>query len=90
MNKILEKLWNEHYAEECATLQTKEEKALIKKTAELREALDDLLTKEQIAAIEKYIELLYEIQGFFTKKAFLTGCKFAASFFLEIANFEHS
>ncbi|MBQ8908297.1 MAG: hypothetical protein IJY71_06915 [Clostridia bacterium] len=31
MKKALEKLWNDCFAEECAMMNTKEEKALIKK-----------------------------------------------------------
>ena len=33
MKKALEKLWNDCFAEECAMMNTKEEKALIKKAA---------------------------------------------------------
>ena len=87
MKKTLEKLWNEFFAEECAVIDTKEERALIKKAAEIHKAANELLTKEQSDTIEKYIEVIYEIQGFFIKKAFFSGCEFATSFFLESGNF---
>ena len=83
MNTTFEKLWNEYFAEECAKINTEEEKVLLKKTAELHEKANELLTKEQIPMIEKYIETLYELQSFFGKKAFFKGCEFTISFFLE-------
>lgn len=88
MNKTLEKLWHEHFAEDCAITNTKEEKALIKKSNEAHQKINEILTKEQEEAVGKYIEELYEIESFFIKKAFFKGCNFATSFLLEIIFFE--
>ena len=55
--------------------------------AKMHEAANALLTKVQREAIEEYIEALYEMQGFCVKKAFIKGCEFTASFFLEAGNF---
>lgn len=87
MKKTLEKLWNEHFAEECAQMNTEKEKALIQKAVEAQKAMDELLTNQQSEATQNYIEILYEMQGFFAKKAFFTGCEFATSFFLEAGSF---
>ena len=83
MKKTLEKLWNECFAEECAVIDTEEEKELTKEAAQFHKAVDALLTKEQRDANEKYIEMLYQMQGCFSKKAFLKGCEFASSFIFE-------
>ena len=55
--------------------------------AKMHEAANALLTKVQREAIEEHIEALYEMQGFCVKKAFIKGCEFTASFFLEAVNF---
>ena len=83
MKETLEKLWNECFAEECAMLDTEEEKESIRKVADLQKKASELLTKEQRYAVEKYIEALYESQSFYVKKAFFKGCKFATSFLIE-------
>lgn len=88
MKTLLEKLWNEYFAEECAAINTKEEKALVKKAVEMHKTANESLTKEQSEAFEKYIEALYEIQGFFVKKAFFNGCEFATSFLFEAGKLE--
>ena len=88
MKKTLEKLWREHFAEECATIDSEEERRLLKMAAETHKKANELLTKEQSDMIEKYIEILYEIQSFFGKKAFFKGCEFAISFLFEAGNFE--
>ena len=86
MNKIVEKLWNEYFSEECSVIDTEEERVLIKKAADMYEAANELLTTEQLSAIENYVDKLCEINDSFAKKAFLKGCEFAASFFLEVGN----
>ena len=83
MDEILEKLWNEYFAGECATIETEKERELAKKVAEKHKTANALLTKEQGCAIEEYVDALYETQSSFVKKAFFKGCEFAASFFLE-------
>ena len=87
MKETLEKLWNEYFADECAVMNTEQERSLIKKAVQAQKTAYELLTKEQSEATQKYIEILYEMQGFFGKKAFFLGCEFATSFFLEAGRF---
>ena len=88
MKETMERLWNEYLAEECAAIETQEEKALVRKALEMHKNANELLTKEQNDAIEKYIEALFEMQDSFIKKAFFKGCEFTTSFLLEVGNFE--
>ena len=88
MKKTLEGLWNEYLSDQCAELDTSEEKALTKKAIELHERATDLLNKEQETAVQKYVDALLEIETVFAKKAFFKGCEFAISFFLEAGNSE--
>ena len=87
MREILEKLWNEYFAEECAVIDTEEEGTLIRKAAEMHQKANELLTKEQSDALEKCIEALYEAQSFCVKKAFFKGVKLAIAFFFEAGTF---
>ncbi len=87
MKEILENLWNEYFAEECAVIDTDEERAFLVRTGELHESVNELLTKEQRETIEKYIEALYEMQNLFVKKAFFKGCEFATTFLFEAGKF---
>ena len=87
MKETIERLWDEYFYEECAVIDTEEERVLIRKSAEMHKNVNELLTEEQGFAFEKYIETLYEIQGSSVKKAFLKGCEFAISFLLEAGNF---
>ena len=64
MKEIIEKLWNEHFADECAQIHTKEERDLLKKAIEIQEAANELMSKEQSDAIQKYVEILYELYVF--------------------------
>lgn len=84
MKTTLENLWNAHFAEECAEINTDEEKSLLKRAGEMHKKVNELLTKEQICLVEKYIETLYEIQTVFGKKSFFKGCEFAISFLFEL------
>ena len=88
MKETLEKLWNEYLAEECAVIDTEEEKRLAKKAAEKHDIANDLLTKEQSDIVEDYVDAVCEIQGCFSKKAFFKGCEFTASFLLEVGSFK--
>ncbi|MBE6644072.1 MAG: hypothetical protein E7612_01680 [Ruminococcaceae bacterium] len=72
MRLTLEKLWNEYFAEECAAVNTNEERVLAKKVVEMHKLANELLTNEQRQAVERYVEAQYEIQGSFGKKAFLS------------------
>lgn len=76
MKEMLENLWNNYFAEECAVINTKEERALAKKIVEMR----DQITAEAAEALEQYVEALFESQGVFIKKAFFKGCEFTVSF----------
>ena len=88
MNITLEKLWSEYFAEECAAIDTKKERALAKQALQMHNIANELLTKEQSEALEKYIEVLFEMQDSFVKKAFFKGCEFAISFLLETGKLE--
>ncbi len=79
MNKTLEKLWRECFAEECAAIDSEEEKAIIKKAGEIHSAVNEALTKEQSKVNEAYIEALYKMQQIFVKKAFFKGYELAIS-----------
>ena len=87
MRKLVEKLWDEYFYEECSRINTEEEKVLIKKAAEMHEAVNELLTNEQSKAVENFVDTLCEIQDSFVKSAFLKGCEFAASFLFEVESF---
>ncbi|MBR2311764.1 MAG: hypothetical protein IKA46_00540 [Clostridia bacterium] len=88
MKETLEKLWNEYLLDECAVIDTDEERKLTKKAAELHEKANALLNKEQQEAIEKYVDALFDIEALFAKNAFCKGCEFAVSFLLEARNLE--
>ena len=47
MKQMLEKLWNQYLFEECSTIETKEEKAFIKKAALLHEKANALMNRAQ-------------------------------------------
>ena len=88
MKTTLEKLWDEYLLDECAEIDTDEERKLTRTTAELHEKANDLLNNEQKDAVEKYVNALCDMEALFVKKAFLKGCEFAVSFLLETGNFE--
>ena len=88
MKETLERLWNEYLLDECAAINTDEERKLTRRTLELHEKANALLNKEQEAAVEKYVDALCDIEVLFAKKAFFKGCEFAVSFLLESGNFE--
>ena len=80
MKETLEKLWDEYLSDECATIETEEEKILTKKAVELHEIANNLLNDAQQNAVEKYIDALCDIEALFARKAFCKGCEFAISF----------
>ena len=86
MKNTLEKLWNEYLLEECAVIDTDEERTLTRALAELHDKANALLNEEQKAAIEKYVDALCDIDALFAKKAFIKGCEFAVSFLTEAGN----
>ena len=86
MKETLEKLWNEYLMDECAAIDTDEERLLTKKTVDLHEKANTLLNKEQADAVEQYVDALCDIEALFVKKAFCKGCEFAVSFLLDAQN----
>ena len=83
MRETIEKLWMEYLLDECALMDTDEERELVKETAELHQKANDMLNGEQANAVEKYVDALCDMQALFAKKAFVKGCEFAVSFLLE-------
>lgn len=88
MKKTLEKLWNEYLWDECAVIDTNEERALAKKTVRLHEVANALLNGEQKEAVEKYVDVLHDAEVLSIKKAFFKGCEFTASFLLGVLDFD--
>lgn len=88
MENMLEKLWNEYFYEECAIIETKEQKLLLRRVVELQEVASAELSKEQWESVEKYVQALYESQGAQVKQAFFKGCRFTASFLIGLGNGE--
>ncbi|MBR2431643.1 MAG: hypothetical protein IKB23_01890 [Clostridia bacterium] len=88
MKETLEKLWNEYLLDECAEMDTDEERKLTRNASELYEKVAELLNREQEDAVEKYVDALCDIEAIFVKKAFFKGCEFAVSFLLETRNLE--
>lgn len=86
MKKTLERLWNDYLSDECAAIDTDEERALTRKTVELHEKANALLNQEQEDAVGKYVDALCTMDSFLVKKAFFKGCEFAVSFLLEAGN----
>ena len=83
MRRRLENLWTDYLLDECAALESEEERELLKKASNRRENANKLLSKEQIEAVDEYVEALCIINACFAKKAFLKGCEFSASFLIE-------
>ena len=87
MKQTLEKLWNDYLLDECAVIDTDEERTLTTKAAELHENVNAFLNKEQQDTVEKYVDVLCDLEALFVKKAFCKGCEFAVSFLLETGKF---
>lgn len=83
MKQILENLWNEYLWDQCAAIDTDEERKLTKLSAELHEKATASLNEEQKENVQKYIETLCHLDSLFVKKAFFKGCEFSVSFLLE-------
>ena len=86
MKETLEKLWADYLLEECAEMNSEEERKLTKKAAELHKKATALLNNEQQDAVEEYIHILCTIDSLFAKKAFFKGCEFTFSFISEAGN----
>lgn len=88
MKEILEKLWREYLAGECAVIETEEEKRLAKKAVKEHEMANGVLTKGQSETVEEYVDALCELHGCLVKKAFFKGCELTAGFLLEVGGLE--
>ncbi len=86
MKETLEKLWDEYLLDECAAIDTDEEREITKKIVELHEKVNTLLDKDQKDAVEKYVDALCDMEALFAKKAFMKGCEFSVSFLIEAKN----
>ena len=80
MKEAIEKLWNEYFSEQCAEINTEEERNLTRKAVELHEKVNALLNEEGKNALEEYVDALCDIEALFARKAFCKGCEFAISF----------
>ena len=87
MKQTLEKLWNDYLADECAAINSDEERKLAKITLELHEKVNSTLNEAQKNAVEEYIDALFDVEAIFLRKAFLKGCEFAVSFIFEAMNY---
>ena len=88
MKRMLEKLWNEYFSDECSSIDTEEGRILAKKALELHEKVNYLLNAEQQKAVEKYLDVLCDIESLFAQKAFLKGCEFSVSFIFETGSLQ--
>lgn len=84
MKEMVEKMWEEYFAEECSAISTTEERELIRRADELHKTAGKMLSEKQNEAVERYIEVLYDIEALCIKKAFFKGCGFATSLFLKL------
>ena len=80
MKKATEHLWWEYMAEECARIETEEEKKAMKELTRVGEELRKPLTEEQNTLLDKFAESLGSLQSCFMEKAFVKGIRFATSF----------
>ncbi|MBQ9115548.1 MAG: hypothetical protein IJY04_00840 [Clostridia bacterium] len=83
MQETIERLWNDYLSEKCATINSEEEHEFTRKAIAMHEKASALLTSEQEAAVQAYIDALCNLDAILTKKAFIKGCEFTLSFFLE-------
>ena len=83
MKKTLGKLWDEYFSDECAAIDTDEERELAQKTLILHKEVIELLDEKQASAMEKYVDAVCDLDSLFVRKAFFKGCEFAVSFLLE-------
>lgn len=88
MNKILDKLWNEYLIDDCAIFDTDEERGLSKRVSELHGQMAAMLDRKSLSLVEEYVSLLLELEGILSRKAFIRGCEFSASFILEVTGSE--
>ena len=88
MKETLEKLWQDYLLDECAAIDSDEERALTKRMAEQHEQLNALLNSNQQVAVEAFVETVYDLEALFVKKAFFKGCEFSISFLLEAGSFK--
>ena len=81
MKETLEKLWEEYLLDECAVMETEEERDLTKKALALHEKANALLHQDQQEAVEKYIDALCDLNALFVKKRFAGDANLQFRFF---------
>ena len=69
MKETLEKLWTDYFSDECAVVDTNEERVMLKQTAELHQKANDVLNAEQQEAVENYVDALCDMEALLVKKA---------------------
>ena len=82
MRATMEKLWVEYASQECAIMDTEEERTLAKRALESYDAAKKTLSPSQRDAIERYVDALCELQGYAVRRAFLCGGELATLFLL--------
>lgn len=80
MKQTLEKLWNDYLADECATINSDEERKLAKITVELHEKVNSTLNEAQKNAVEEYIDALFDVEAIFLRKAFFERMRICGVF----------
>ena len=83
MSETLKKLWCEYFLDQCAVIDSDEERTLTKAAADLHEKANALLNQEQQAAVEKFVDALFDADALFARKAFIKGCEFSFSLLSE-------
>ena len=83
MKSVLEKLWFDYISDESNKI-SEEEKAIVEKLNSFHDILVEKLDKKQCEELEEYIDLTCELDSLYTKSAFIKGCKFTASFLIEV------
>ena len=88
MKKTLEKLWIDYLSDECAEIDTDEERFLTEELAKLHKKASASLNEGQREAVDQYVNALCDLEALFAKKAFFKGCEFSISFLLEAGDFK--
>ncbi len=88
MKKTLEKLGIDYLSDECAEIDTDEERFLTEELAKLHKKASASLNEGQREAVDQYVNALCDLEALFAKKAFFKGCEFSISFLLEAGDFK--
>ena len=88
MKSDVEGLWSDYLSDECARIDTDEERRLVKGIVTLHDAVNGVLDDRQRDLVDRYVDELLSVQAAFAKKAFFKGCEFATSFMCEMMRHE--